>query len=50
MEEVKELTLGAEIPQGQLEQVITVKVGDNLDDIMGAEIILEDGVVKGFRG
>ena len=49
LEEVKELTLGAEIPQGQLEQVITVKVGDNLDDIMGAEIILEDGVVKGVK-
>lgn len=50
LNEVKELVLGAEIPQGQLEREITVKVGDNLNDQMAAEIILEDGVVKAFRG
>ncbi|MCF0155911.1 MAG: YlqD family protein [Veillonella sp.] len=50
LEEVKELSLGTELPQGQLDQVITVKVGDNLDNLMVAEILLEDGVVKAFRG
>ena len=50
LEEVKELSVGTELPQGQLDQVITVKVGDNLDNLMVAEILLEDGVVKAFRG
>ena len=40
---LKELSLGTEIPQGTLEQTVTVKIGDNLDALMGAEILLEDG-------
>ncbi|MBS6009113.1 MAG: hypothetical protein KH943_04905, partial [Haemophilus parahaemolyticus] len=29
------------MPQGTLEQTVTVKIGDNLDAMMGAEILLE---------
>jgi len=39
----------AEIPQGTLEQTVTVKIGDDLDAMMGAEILLEDGKIVAFR-
>ena len=47
--DAKELSLGTEIPQGTLEQTVTVKIGDNLDALMGAEILLEDGKIVAFR-
>ena len=39
----QELELGSEIVRGQLERVVDVKVGDDLNKIMGSEILLEDG-------
>ncbi len=49
LKDAQELTLGTEIPQGTLEQTVTVKIGDNLDAMMGAEILLEDGKIVAFR-
>ncbi len=49
LKDAKELLIGTEIPQGNLEQTITVKVGDDLNAMMGAEILLEDGKVVAFR-
>ncbi|MCF0158047.1 MAG: YlqD family protein, partial [Veillonella sp.] len=49
LKEAQELNLGTEIPQGTLEQTITVKLGDNLDALMSAEILLEDGKIVAFR-
>jgi uncharacterized Zn finger protein (UPF0148 family) len=49
LKETERLELGAEISQGNLEQVITLKVGDNLHEYMRAEILLEDGKVIAFR-
>ncbi len=43
------LELGSEIVRGQMEQTITVKVGDDLHKVMNAEIVLEDGKVMAFR-
>ena len=43
------LELGSEIVRGQMEQMITVKVGDDLHKVMNAEIVLEDGKVIAFR-
>nr|WP_320146053.1 YlqD family protein [uncultured Anaeromusa sp.] len=45
----QELELGSEIVRGQLERVVDVKVGDDLNQIMGSEILLEDGKVLAFR-
>ncbi|WP_018702440.1 YlqD family protein [Anaeromusa acidaminophila] len=45
----QELELGSEIVRGQLERVVDVKVGDDLNKIMGSEILLEDGKVLTFR-
>ncbi|NCB82460.1 MAG: 16S rRNA processing protein RimM [Bacilli bacterium] len=49
LKEAQELTIGTEVPQGNLEQQITVKVGDDLNAMMGAEILLEDGKIIAFR-
>lgn len=49
LKDAKELSLETEIPQGTLEQTVTVKIGDNLDALMGAEILLEDGKIVAFR-
>ncbi|MDU6914100.1 MAG: YlqD family protein, partial [Veillonella sp.] len=49
LKDAQELSLGTEIPQGTLEQTVTVKIGDNLDAMMGAEILLEDGKIVAFR-
>ena len=52
MEQLKEvagLEIGAEIVRGTMERSIVVKVGDDLNQLMGAEILLEDGKILAFR-
>lgn len=49
LEEAQKLEIGSEIRQGQLEQAVVVKVGDDLDKVVGAEILLEDGKIIAFR-
>lgn len=49
LKETERLELGAEISQGNLEQTVTLKVGDNLHEYMRAEILLEDGKIIAFR-
>ena len=48
-DQAAQLEIGSEITQGQLEQTVTVKVGDDLNKLMGLEILLEDGKVAAFR-
>ena len=47
--ETEKLELGAEILRGTMERVYELKIGDNLDNLTGAEILLEDGKVIAFR-
>jgi len=47
--EVAKLELGAEITQGTVEGIVEVKVGDNLEELLKAEILVEDGKVLEFR-
>lgn len=47
--EIEGLEMGSEIPRAQMEQTVTVKVGDDLNKYMGAEILLEDGKIIAFR-
>lgn len=49
LKDAEKLELGSEISQGTMEQTITVKVGDDLDALMGSEILLEDGKIAAFR-
>lgn len=47
--ETEKLEIGAEILRGSIERMYELKVGDNLDEIIGAEVLLEDGKVVAFR-
>lgn len=49
LKDAEKLELGSEISQGTMEQTITVKFGDDLDALMGSEILLEDGKIVAFR-
>lgn len=49
MERLEKLELGSEITQGNLDRTITVKIGDDLNKLMGSEILLEDGKIVAFR-
>lgn len=43
------LEMGAEIGHGTLERYVEVSVGTNIETLMGAEILTEDGVIIAFR-
>jgi len=47
---VQALPLGSEVVQGTVQAVASVKVGDSLDALMAAEIVVEDGKVIAIRG
>ncbi|MBD8976601.1 YlqD family protein [Veillonella magna] len=49
LKDAQALEIGSEIAQGTMEQTVTIKVGDNLDALMGSEILLEDGKIIAFR-
>lgn len=49
MERLNQLEIGTEIVQGNLDRTLTVKIGDDLHKLMGAEILLEDGKITAFR-
>ena len=49
LERAKNLELGAEIGHGTLERTVEIKIGTDLDALMGAEILTEDGKVIAFR-
>jgi hypothetical protein len=49
LKRAQKLELGAEIGHGKLERTVELKVGTNLDALMGAEILVEDGKIISFR-
>ena len=49
LQEAEALELGAEIVRGTIERMATIAVGDNLRQLMGAEILVEDDKVIAFR-
>jgi hypothetical protein len=49
LKETNQLELGAEIVQGTMEQLVTVKEGDDLQKLMSREILLEDGKILAIR-
>lgn len=49
LKETAQLEIGSEIVQGTLERIIEVKVGEQLPQLMNAEILLEDGKIIAFR-
>lgn len=49
LKRAQELQLEAEVGHGTLERTVEVKVGDDLQALMGAEILTEDGKIIAFR-
>lgn len=43
------LEIGSEIVRGQMEQAITVNIGDDLQKLSNSEIVVEDGKIIAFR-
>ncbi|MEE1231246.1 MAG: YlqD family protein [Phascolarctobacterium sp.] len=41
--------MGAEIGHGTLERTVEITIGTDLEALMGAEILTEDGKVIAFR-
>lgn len=48
-EQLSGLVIGAELPRGPINRLVTVHVGDDLNDIRGGEILVEDGKIVAFR-
>ncbi|WP_288839711.1 YlqD family protein [uncultured Megasphaera sp.] len=44
-----QLAIGSEIVQGTTEQMVEVKIGDDLDALTGVEVLLEDGKIIAIR-
>ena len=50
LQRAKELQIGQEIGHGTLERSVEVTIGTDLEALMGAEIVTEDGKIIAFRG
>lgn len=48
-EAAMQLAIGSEIVQGTTEQMVEVKIGDDLDALTGLEVLLEDGKIIAIR-
>ena len=49
LERAENLEIGSEVGHGTLERSVEIAVGSDLEALMGAEIVVEDGKVVGFR-
>lgn len=49
LKETAQLEIGAEIVQGTMDRIIAVNVGDDLQKMLNAEILLDDGKILAFR-
>lgn len=50
LQRAKELQIGQEIGHGTLERIVEVTIGTDIDALMQAEIVTEDGKIIAFRG
>lgn len=49
LQDVNQYTPGDEVFQGTLSGVVTLKVGDNLDDCLVQEVLVKDGIIVEIR-
>lgn len=49
MQAISNLPLGSEIVQGTAQSLATVEVGDDYDELMSVEVVVEDGKVIAIR-
>lgn len=50
LQRARELQIGQEIGHGTLERTVEVTIGTDIEALMGAEIVTEDGKIIAFRG
>ena len=50
LQRARALDIGQEIGHGTLERTVEVTIGTDLESLMGAEILTEDGKIIAFRG
>ena len=48
-EQLEKLVNGAELPRGPINRLVTLHIGDDLNDVRGGEILVEDGKIIAFR-
>lgn len=49
LKRAEKLEYGAEVGHGQLERTVELEIGTDIDKLMGAEIVTEDGKIIAFR-
>ncbi|NCD08575.1 MAG: 16S rRNA processing protein RimM [Negativicutes bacterium] len=49
LKRAEKLEYGAEVGHGQLERTVELEIGTDIDKLMGAEIVTEDGKIVAFR-
>ena len=49
LQAAEKLELGSEILRGRMEQLVNVKVGDDLEELTRSEIVVEDDKIIAFR-
>lgn len=48
-EHLEKLTIGAEIPRQPLNRLVTLHIGDDMNQVTGGEMLVEDGKIIAFR-
>lgn len=48
-EHLEKLTIGAELNRAPINRLVTIHVGDDMNNIVGGEILVEDGKIIAFR-
>lgn len=48
-EHLEKLTIGAELNRAPMNRLVTIHVGDDMNSIVGGEILVEDGKIIAFR-
>lgn len=48
-EHLEKLTIGAEIPRQPLNRLVTLHIGDDMNQVTGGEMLVEDGKIVAFR-
>lgn len=48
-EHLNKITIGAEIVRPSMTRVVTLRVGDDMNQVLAGEILVEDGKVVAFR-
>ena len=48
-EHLEKLTIGAELNRAPMNRLVTIHVGDDMNSVVGGEILVEDGKIIAFR-